>query len=265
MIETIISEMKDNVCKIAALRGLIHSAYGRGIGAVRTHIRMAARANAEEAPTLDERNEFDNNARAEEELSRMNMSAITQREAPLTVAAHCKTVALWAQDELGTIAVTQYDTALDFKGMLNLMIDRPQPLEPSLAAALSQLVKIPVSTLNEMHMRQDALERSLLREMRTQIESEWNSIEVEDVEADVENLPVLFDHSLSVKIVQSLRSAKMNLINRAMRSRRIEILGDIPLLDDAIAQASESVLAFERDNKAVFHEAAEAGIVVPTL
>ena len=117
----------DNAARIPALRSITHSAMAKCIGAIRQHIRDQARniRNEDEPQVdLDQRNDYDENTRAEDEVKRA-MGSSTQVP-PLKQASLFHAVYDWADTDLRTLITSQWDTPLTLEQMLKFMTDNAQ-------------------------------------------------------------------------------------------------------------------------------------------
>ena len=78
-------------------------------------------------------------------------------------------------------------------------------------------------------------------------------------------MPIVAQHQLGVKLVESLTKAKNQTLMRVMRSRRITDLANIPLIEDGINQMTEWVQQFEGVYGHEIHAAIDQGANIRTL
>lgn len=266
----------DNVARIAALRGIAHSAMAKCIGAIRQDIRdrqrlergaedQQADANMENPQIdLDQRNEQDYEAAGvpEEVLNEFGFPAAIP---PLKLASILHAVYDTAASDIKTLAQSRWDYPLTVDEMLDFMLKNAQKLDPSVVKALAEAAETDVETITKMHEIQNLRERELLAEAIPEIKLTFNGFGENGYEDCIEDLPVLFQHQLGVKVVEALGKAREQVLNRVLRTRRISDLSAIPVLKAAEKEARSWVEMFEETHKDDIHEAIEAGRNVRTL
>ena len=257
----------DNTARIAALRGIAHSAMAKCIGAIRQDIRDRQRLERDaENPQvdLDQRNAQDIEAAGVPEEVQ-NAFGFSQAVPPIKQASILHAVYDWAMADIKTLAQARWDYPLSVNEMLDFMLKNAQKLDPHLAKALAEAAETDVETIAKMHELQNLREREQLLEAAPEIKLTFNGFGDNGYEDSIEDLPTLLQHQLGVKVVDALAKAREQALNRVMRSRRISGLSAIPVLKDAEKQARDWVTAFEEANEADIREAIEAGRNVRTL
>lgn len=266
----------DNVARVAALRGIAHSAMAKCIGAIRQDIRDRQRlergAEDPQADTntetpqidLDQRNEHDYEAAGvpEEVLNEFGFAATIP---PLKLASILHAVYDIAASDIKTLAQSRWDYPLTVDEMLDFMLKNAQKLDPNVAKALAEAAGTDVETIAKMHEVQSMREREQLTEAAPEIKLTFNGFGDNGYEDCIEDLPVLLQHQLGVKVVEALGKAREQVLNRVLRTRRISELSAIPVLKAAEQEARRWVEMFEETHKDDIHEAIEAGRNVRTL
>lgn len=257
----------DNVARIAALRGIAHSAMAKCIGAIRQDIRDRQRLERDaETPQvdLDVRNEQDiESAGVPEEVQ--NAFGFSASIPPIKQASILHAVYDTAVADIKTLAQSRWDYPLSINEMLDFMLKNAQKLDPSVAKALAEAAGTDVETIAKMHELQSLREREQLQEAVPEIKLTFNGFGDNGYEDSVKDLPVLLQHQLGVKVVESLGKARDQVLNRVMRSRRISELSAIPVLKDAEQQVRNWVEAFEAEHEDDIRDAIEAGRNIRTL
>lgn len=288
LVDTI--DQMDNTAKIASLRAVIHSCLAKCIGAIRQDIRdrnqMIRDENAR-LTDLDQRNAQDEEARlsglnddihetfgtkfndadaiqTQDEIP-MEYRLRTPKMDPLKLASLLKTAHDWALNELNTVSQSLWDTPLSFDEMLSYMIERSPQLNPTLAKTLAEAAKTDVKTIHKMHELQAMREQEQLLEAAPEIRLTFNGLDGSEDFESIDNLPVLLQHQLGIKIVESLHKAKDQVIIRVMRNKRLADLSNIPVLEDAANNVSAWVTQFEKEHKDELLEAINAGRTVRSL
>ena len=259
-------ESLDNVARIPALRAITHSTMAKCIGEIRQHIRDQARyVRNDEDPQvgLDQRNETDENARAEDEIKQAMGFEI--QEQPLKRASQFHAVYDWASGELLTLISSKWDAPLTIEQMLEFMLNNAQKLDKQLAQALADAAKTDVKTIERMHEIQARNEREQLVEAIPEILLIFNGFGKNGYEEAINDLPPVDQHQLGVKVVEAINKARDQVLTRILRTRRISDLGSVPLLEDAAKQVSAWVEQFERRHREEIREAIENGRNIRTL
>lgn len=259
-------ESMNNTARVAALRSIVHSTMAKCIGAIRQHIRNEARnARNDEEPQidLDQRNTFDENVRAEDEVKQA-MGFATEVP-PLTQASVFHAVYDWALSDLHTLITSKWDAPLSVEQMLEFMTKGTPMLDPVLAQALADAAKTDVKTIARMHELQAQREKEQLIEATPEILMTFKGFGENGYEESINDLPKIAQHQLGVKVVESLHKARDQVLNRVLRTRRIAELGSVPIIEDAAKQVSNWVEQFENRYSDEISEAIEAGRNVRTL
>lgn len=261
----IIGEM-DNVARIPALRGIVHSTMAKCIGAIRQHMRDRQRAerNEDEPQTdLDTRNQFDENERSIEQIA--EAMGFDSKMPPLQQASLLHAAFDWADSDLRTLATSQWDYPLSLEQMLSYMTVNAQKLDKLLVNALAEAAHTTPETIEKMHELQSQREREQLIEATPEIVLTFKGFGANGYETAIDELPKLIQHQLGIKVVESLRKARDQVLSRVMRTRRIADLASVPIIEDAMKKASGWVEQFERRYSDEIREAIEAGRNVRTL
>ena len=256
----------DNAARIPALRTVTHSAMAKCIGAIRQHLREQERTQRDEesnATALDQRNEHDENTRSVEEISRAmgfgtSMPAIKQ-------ASILHAVYDWANGELQTLITSQWDAPLSLDGMLKFMTEKAQPLDKALVKALADAARTDEKTIMQLHELQEMRDREKLKELLPTIVLTFNGFGENGYEDSAMDLPVIAQHQMGVKLVESLNKARDSVLMRVMRSRRLIDLASIPLIEEGIKAMTDWVNEFEKLHHEEIGEAIERGMNVRTL
>lgn len=259
-------ESLDNTARVAALRGITHSSMAKCIGAIRQHIRNEARnVRNDEDPQvdLDQRNAFDENARAEDEVKRA--MGFSTEVPPLKQASLFHAVYDWASTDLFTLITSKWDAPLTVEQMLEFMTKSAPKLDHVLAQALADAAKTDIKTIERMHELQSQREREQLIEATPEILLTFKGFGENGYADAVDELPKVVQHQLGVKVVESLNKARDQVLSRVLRTRRIADLASVPLIEDAAKQVSAWVEQFEHRYGDEIREAIDAGRNVRTL
>jgi hypothetical protein len=256
----------ENTARIPALRGVVHSSMAKCIGAIRQHIReQAYHARMDNHPLndLDQRNEYDESIRSEDEIS--EAMGFDTKIPPLRLASLWHAVYDWADTELRTLITTQWDAPMTLEQMLEFMVNNAQKLDKQVAQALADTIKTDIKTIERMHELQAQREKEQLIEAMPEIIATFNGFGDNGDASVIDELPVILQHQLGIKVVESLNKARDQVLSRVLRTKRLAELGSIPTIEDAIQQISGWVEKFEQHHKHEIHEAIDAGRNVRTL
>lgn len=256
----------DNAARIPALRGITHSSMAKCIGAIRQHIRNEARnVRNDEDPQvdLDQRNAFDENTRAEDEVKRA--MGFSTEVPPLKQASLFHAVYDWASTDLFTLITSKWDAPLTVEQMLEFMTKSAPKLDRVLAQALADAAKTDVKTIERMHELQSQREREQLIEATPEILLTFRGFGENGYADSIDELPKVVQHQLGIKVVESLNKARDQVLSRVLRTRRIADLASVPIIEDAVKQVSDWVGQFETRYSDDLREAIEAGRNVRTL
>lgn len=260
----------DNAAKVPALRAIVHSSMAKCIGAIRQDIRERTNKQRDEQldsdhirTALDQRNEGDENQRSVEEIARA--MGFGETMPALRQASILHAVYDWANVELNTVITSKWDAPLSIDGMLKFMTERAQPLDESLVKALADAAKTDEKTIRTLHELQERQDREKLIEAMPEIKLTFDGFGENGYEDSIEHLPIVAQHQLGVKLIDSLNKAKDQVLMRVMRSRRITDLASIPLIEDGINQMTEWVREFENLHSTAIGEAIEQGANIRTL
>lgn len=256
----------DNVARVAALRGVAHSAMAKCIGSIRQHMRDEARniRNEDEPQTdLDQRNTQDEDVRGGNDVK--YAMGFTVDTPPLAQASLLHAVYSWAVADIKTLATSQWDHAMGIKQMLEFMTKNSPKLDRALAEALAAAVKTDVRNIEKMHELQAMRDREQLIEAAPEIIFTFEGYGENGYNDAIDDLPKVLQHQLGVKVVESLYKARDNVLGRVLRSRRLADLASITLLEDAAKQVKAWVDSMEARYRDEIREALEAGRNVRTL
>lgn len=252
-IETIGGE--DNTAKIPMLRAVANSSMAKAIGAIRQSARdRQYNSNNPETTSLDERNQVD-----EQHTDRQAQGEFPPRPDYMLVASKLHAVYDWARTELETLTTSRWNQPMEIEDMLNYMINNSNHLDDVLAKALADAAKVSVEQIKYFDEVQQMREREQMIELRPEILATFNSFKDNGYEGALTELDIIDQHQLGIKAYDSLVKAKDNTLNRALRTRRISELGDIPILEDAIEQMAKWVSSFETKHRSELDEAYENG------
>lgn len=260
----------DNAAKIPALRTIVHSSMAKCIGAIRQDIRERATKQRNEQLdetrtllALDQRNERDENERSLEEISRA--MGFGETMPALRQASILHAVYDWANVELNTVITSKWDAPLSLDGMLQFMTTRSQPLDDATLKALAEAAKTDEKTIRALHEMQERESREKLIEATPEIKLTFNGFGENGYESSISDMPIVAQHQLGVKLVESLVKAKNQTLMRVMRSRRITDLASIPLIEDGIEEMTKWVQQFEDVYGHEIHAAIDQGANIRTL
>lgn len=259
-------ESLDNTARVAALRGITHSSMAKCIGAIRQHIRSEARnVRNDEDPQidLDQRNAFDENARAEDEVKRA--MGFSTEVPPLKQASLFHAVYDWASTDLFTLITSKWDAPLTVEQMLEFMTKSAPKLDHVLAQALADAAKTDIKTIERMHELQSQREREQLIEATPEIVLTFKGFGENGYADAIDELPKVVQHQLGIKVVESLNKARDRALARVLRTRRIADLASVPIIEDAAKQVSNWVEQLEHRYGDEIREAIDAGRNVRTL
>ncbi|GIV03810.1 MAG: hypothetical protein KatS3mg015_2640 [Fimbriimonadales bacterium] len=263
-------ETFDNAARIPALRAIVHYTMAKCIGAIRQYMREQARNTRNENEPqidLDQRNEFDEAARrdTEDTYHAAFDAKLAPSPSPLNEANLLHAVYDWANSELQTLITSQWDAPLTIEQMLQFMTERAPKLDPVLAQALADAAKTDIKTIERMHELQSQREREQLIEATPEIILTFKGFGENGYPNAIDELPKVVQHQIGVKVVEALSKAREQVLNRVLRTRRINELGSVPILEDAAKQVSRWVEQFEHRYSDEIREAIDAGRNLRTL
>lgn len=259
-------ESLDNTARVPALRGITHSSMAKCIGAIRQHIRNEARnVRNDEDPQidLDQRNELDENTRAEDDIKRA--IGFSTEVPPLRQASQFHAVYDWALSELLTLITSKWDAPLTVEQMLEFMTKGAPKLDRVLAQALADAAKTSIKTVERMHELQAQREQEQLVEATPEILLTFNGFGENGYAEAIDEMSKVVQHQLGIKVVESLNKARDQVLARILRTRRIADLASVPIIEDAAKQVSDWVKQFEHRYGDDIREAIDAGRNVRTL
>lgn len=212
---------------------------------------------------LDQRNAFDEDTRAEDDVKQA-MGFATEVP-PLKQASVFHAVYDWALSDLRTLSTSKWDAPLTVEQMLEFMTKGTPMLDPVLAQALADAAGTDVKTIARMHELQAQREREQLIEATPEIVLTFRGFGENGYEDSITDLPKVVQHQLGIKIVESLNKAKNQVLSRVLRTRRLADLASVPIIEDAAKQVSGWVEQFEHRYGDEIREAIDAGRNIRTL
>jgi len=239
----------DRTAKIAALRGVAHSAMARAIGAAKWHLSQQKRLEAQES-TLDERNSLDENT--------------IEDTRPIELFNKFAAVAKFTDIELQTLAHSKWDLPLSIAGMLEFMTSASRGADEALIEALAAAIKVDKSVIKRMQEVIDTDERTKLKEMLPEIRAMYASAAVGD-EACFTELTAVETHQLMIKVISALRKEKDKVLARVLKTRCLTELGSIPLIEDAESRAIQWLNDFDARHLAEIEAAIIDGATVTAI
>lgn len=260
-------ESLPNEAAIPAYRSIANSTLARGIGAIRSKLRQEARLERDaesDIASIDQRMTLDDLAAGTPEEVRLTMGFAEPvdftKQARLYHAIHDEAIT-----RLHTLTDSKWDEPMGFDLMADFMVNKAQTLDPRLVEVLATAAQTTPEAIKQMHELQSMREREQLKLQLPAIKTEWDGFSGEGYASAVEELDVVSQLALGVKLVVALGKAKDNVLNRVMRTRRISELSQIPLIDASIKEVRTWVEAFEKEHAEALGDALEAGRSVPTL
>lgn len=148
--------------------------------------------------------------------------------------------------------------------MLKFMTTRTQPLDDAMLKALANAAK---TDENHPHTARNAGTRKPREVDRGHPRGQaltFHGFGENGHENSFANMPIVAQHQLGVKLVESLIKAKNQTLVRVMRSRRITDLASIPLIEDGINQMTEWVQSSNVYGHEI-HAAIDQGANIRTL
>lgn len=262
-----INEM-DPIAKVAAFRSICNSSLARAIGAARQAIRERERTERQdEAETgvssSDQRTGHDEDARVGDEVKKV-MGFETVESPELMVS---RWMAVWdtAAVELKTLDVSKWQQPMTVKEMLRLMLSDTTNVPKHIVEALVKATGLTEKVIREIAEVQARNDRANLERVIPEIIQMIESVGDNGYDDSVENIGVVNQYRLYVKVVEGLMKARDKAIARIASSRSLKQLGDIPLVDDAIEIARKHCEAFEDEYREEIGEAIERGMNIQTL
>lgn len=250
----------DNTARIAALRTVCNHTASKSIGAIRQDIRDRKRTERDpenDQNALDQRNFIDENSRGKNDIAKamgfgVDVTPLQQASLYHAIYSACKV-------DLDTIANSRYDEAMSVELLLEFMTKNARPLDYKLVKELSRIIGCTPEVVAQMHELNERREREQLVEATPEIIATFNGFGDNGyTDADLE-LPAVAQHQMAVKIVEGLTKAKGNLLQRVLRSRRMDQLGDVAFYDAAQDEVIKWVTQFEELHRDELNEAIEAG------
>lgn len=254
----------DNAAKIPALRAICNSTMAKAIGAIRQHLRDEARRERDEKIliSLNQRNELDDERGIAEQNEAMGFG---QKISAIKQASMLHAVYDWALHELKNVSTSKWDRPMDVDGMLDFMTSQNRPIDPALAKALAAAANTNEKTIEQLYETQNKQDQEDLKQQRLNIRDQFLGFGDNGYESAVLELPATTQHQLGVKTVESLKKAKDRVLVNVLRSRKLDDLGNIPLIDEGIQVLTKWVENFETRHKTELEEAMNYGTDLNTL
>lgn len=246
----------DKVAKTAALRAVANSALARAISTARAQLRAEEVHAREGWKALDERNSRDEELRyqrdADEAFGFAHADYPAQIEALMGLYEHCCS-------DIGD--GSKWDLPMSMEQMLDFFVERAERADPTMVEVLAKTLKAREEDIRRLAEVSAQEERTKLLEQIPSIKAMLSGY----VPHNAPDVDPVSEHQITLKVVEALGKAKERTLLRIIRSRKLTLLGDIPLLDDAIAQMREVVKDLEVQHEVELQEALDAGRSVRTL
>lgn len=246
----------DKVAKTAALRAVANSALARAISTARAQLRSEEIHAREGWKALDERNSRDEEIRyqrdADDTFGFSHTDYPAQIEALMGLYEHCS--ATIGSDN-------KWDLPMSMEQMLDFFVERAERADPAMVEILAKTLKAREEDIRRLAEVSAQEERTKLLEQIPSIKAMLSG----HTPNDAPSIDPVSEHQITLKVVEALSKAKERTLLRIIRSRKLTLLGDIPLLDDAIEQMREVVKQLESQYANELQEALDAGRSVRTL
>lgn len=260
----------DNIAKSNALRSIANSCLAQAIGQIRQHIRDRQNlTRLDDADTktgsTDQRTEDDENARAD--ASEAERSEFGEKRTPLQLAGEFMALRNVAILDSQTISTRKWDMAMTPNGMLDFMLKKTPDLTPEFVNAMvkaskGKLKPAQVLQMSELQAIQDrkALERDI-----PEIITTLAGLDNEGYDDCIEQLPIVNQYKLAVKVWQKLQQAKDKIPFVALKTRSIAAFADEPLLQAAQDELGLYINEFEERNRDELQAAHDNGMTLPSI
>lgn len=260
----------DPIAQVAALRAVCNSTLARAIGSARQSIRdreATERKDEAETGTLsaDQRTAEDENARVDIEGVVAKAMGFDVKENPLLACSRWMAVYDTAMVELNTRAISKWQRPMTPVEMLRLMAGNSQGISPKIVAEIARVAKISEKKVLELLEVKERNDRDNLIKATPEILSILTSAEGHGYDDSIENINVVDQYRLYVKVVGGLTKALDKAVSFIASSRSLRNLGDLALIEDAIEIARRDTVSFENKHRWEIGEAIEAGVIVMTL
>lgn len=247
----------DKTATIAGYRAICNSAMARTIGSIRQHIRARAaqERDADNPISIDDRNDKDEQNQEKEPPYGLGYD----RRDPLLQASQFHAVYEYARDQLETLSMSPFDRPMPVTEMLKYMVQRAVPNDEKFLEAMAEITGLPMNEVKQFREAQARMEQEQLTEQAPEIIHIFEGFEGNGCEEALDNLTTVDQHQMGVKIVEKLLNEKSRIMQRALRARRMDLLANIPLIDEGVDKVKDWTSQFELKNRAELQEAIDAG------
>lgn len=261
-------EMMNVVAQVPAFRAVCNSCLARAIGAARQYIRdREATERKDEAEVgkldMDQRHGHDEDERIGDEVNKL--MGFDEKEDPLLVCSKWMAVYDTALVELNTRALSKWQHAMKPEELLRLMAGQAQGISPKIVAEIARVAKISEKKVLELMEVKERNDREALLKATPEILQILKSVGENGYDDSVENIDVVDQYRLYVKVVAGLQKALDKAVSFIASSRSLRNLGDLALLEDSIEQARKATSDFEDKYRIEIGEAIESGRNIMTL
>lgn len=261
-------EMMNVVAQVPAFRAVCNSCLARAIGAARQYVRdREATERKDEAEVgkldMDQRHGHDEDERIGDEVNKL--MGFDEKEDPLLVCSKWMAVYDTALVELNTRALSKWQHAMKPEELLRLMAGQAQGISPKIVAEIARVAKISEKKVLELMEVKERNDREALLKATPEILQILKSVGENGYDDSVENIDVVDQYRLYVKVVAGLQKALDKAVSFIASSRSLRNLGDLALLEDSIEQARKATSDFEDKYRIEIGEAIESGRNIMTL
>ena len=255
-----IAESLATVAQIATYRTIAHSTMIRCIGSIRQNIRnrQYKQRNEKNATFVDDRNDKDEQQLTNEPLEPLVGLGTSQlhliKEASIFHAVYD-----WAISQLQARTQSPFDQAMTPENMLHYIIRRAMPTDQHFLEVVAEITGVSIETTEQFQEMEVKREQEQVAEQAPEILATFHGFSENGHKDSDKDLNLIDQHQLGVKIVERLLEEQRRMMSRALRARRMDLLGNIPKLKTAVEEYREWVLAFEHTNKTEISEALNAG------
>ena len=235
-------ENLDRAAQVPAYKALVHSSMARTVGSISAHLRqqrVLEQQALEEAgsigETVDVRNSIDY-ANEYENTAPYGLDVIPSH---YERARNMHSVYSWASMQLEKISQSKWDNPLTLEQMLDYMQNNAGTISNDFAKALADATNIAVEDLKKFNDINERMERERFKLDRPEIVATFEHFDGYGSSLAIDELPPITQFQLAGKVVDGLRKEKGRALTRIMRSKRIDQLADLKLIDDGIEQVKQ--------------------------
>jgi hypothetical protein len=258
-------ENLDRVAQVPAYKAIVHSSMARTIGSISAHIkgqrfleRQAEQESGEVGQTIDNRNFID----SDNEYERTAPYGLDVIPSHFERARLMHSVYNWASQQLENISQSKWDDPLTLEQMLDYMQNNAGTISDAFVHALSTATKIAVDDLKRFNDINERMEKERFANDRPEIIDVFNSFDGFGSSLAIDELPPITQYQLAGKVVDGLIKEKSRAITRIMRSKRIDQLADLKLIDDGIDQIKNWADTFHTKHRTEIDDAIHNGAAV---